>query len=161
MNVRGTTAHASEHPDDPQQESQAQRHRYSDSQEYEGKAECDTYRRKQVADDHTGPTEWTGNLERPRAVERCREGRLIVEQRGMACRREGLKAMRSRPQEWESGTGANRRCSASHCSLILPRSAAFTPPGTRILEMMMTNSNAMTIPRMSSICSRNQFFLGL
>src|SRR5688572_23948669 len=45
------------------------------------------------------------------------------------------------------------RCSASHCSLIQPRLAEFTPSGTRILGMMTTAINAMTMPTMNSIWS--------
>src|SRR5690606_12899196 len=43
------------------------------------------------------------------------------------------------------------RCSASHCWLIQPRLAEFTPPGTRSLGMMTTAINAMTMPTMNSI----------
>ena len=48
-------------PDDPQQESHAQRNRSSDSQDHDGDAECDAHRRKEVADDHSGATEWAVN----------------------------------------------------------------------------------------------------
>ena len=39
VDVRGSTAYASEHPDDPEQESHAQRDWYADSENHEGHAE--------------------------------------------------------------------------------------------------------------------------
>jgi hypothetical protein len=70
----------------------------------------------------------------------------------------------------ESSTRARRdnysecdaRCSASHCSLIQPRLAAFRPPGTRIHEMPTIAINTMTTPTMSSMWFfRWQVFRGL
>jgi hypothetical protein len=63
VDVRGNISNASEQPDDPQQESHAQRNRSSDSQDHDGDAECDDQNRKEVADDRSGATEWAGNDE--------------------------------------------------------------------------------------------------
>jgi hypothetical protein len=63
VDVRGNISNASEHPDDPQQESHAQRNRSSDSQDHDGDADRDAQKRKEVADDGSGATEWAGNDE--------------------------------------------------------------------------------------------------
>lgn len=52
---------------------------------------------------------------------------------------------------WSAYSECDARCSASHCSLIQPRLAEFTPPGTRILGRMTAAINAMTAPTMNSI----------
>ena len=61
---------------------------------------------------------------------------------------------RSRPHSYGE---CEARCSASHCSLIQPKGAAFAPPGTRILGMMTTATDTMTRPTMNSMeFRRNQ-----
>jgi len=63
----------SEHPSDPQQQSNAQRNRYPNGQYHYGNAEYDAYCRKQVADDHGCTPDATGNDEGPGLTERCCE----------------------------------------------------------------------------------------
>jgi len=65
-------------------------------------------------------------------------------------------AVSSRPgaastRAWNSYSECDARCSASHCSLIEPRLAEFTPSGTRLLWMMTTAINTMTAPTMNCI----------
>ena len=52
--------------------------------------------------------------------------------------------------DWSCYSECDARCSASHCSLIQPRLAQFTAPGTRILGMMTTAINTMTTPTMNT-----------
>ena len=57
----------------------------------------------------------------------------------------------SSTRAWSSYSECDARCSASHCSLIKPRLAEFTPSGTRLLWMMTTAINTMTAPTMNCI----------
>jgi hypothetical protein len=47
--------------------------------------------------------------------------------------------------------GRDARCSASHCSLIQPSLAAFTPPGTRPLMAMTVAANPTKTAMRSSM----------
>jgi hypothetical protein len=55
--------------------------------------------------------------------------------------------------DWSPHSECDARCSASHRSLIRPRLAEFPLCGSRILGMMTTAINTMTMARMNSIGS--------
>ena len=52
---------------------------------------------------------------------------------------------------WNTYRECDARCSASHLSLIQPSVRAFTPPSTRILEMITAALSTTTAPTISSI----------
>jgi hypothetical protein len=66
---------ASQQPADPQQQSHAQRDRYSDGQNHDRDTDYDRHRPKQVADADGTTPESAWKEERPGLIERCREAR--------------------------------------------------------------------------------------
>ena len=77
--------------------------------------------------------------------------RLSVPHCTAPTRSEGAVPSPRRDVVWNTYRECDARCSASHLSLIQPSVRAFTPPSTRILEMITAALSTTTAPTISSI----------